>query len=113
MHNDGLEEFSQLLDSLDVADKRQLLYKLVELAYEGEAHVLVDVPPTLALKMASVSNITVLGEIQQLVKHLETLTSTEDYGSAMFRDLMIFSAVWYAGKCQGIREERAHHKTAA
>lgn len=113
MNNEELKEFSRCLSGLDDASKRLLLFKLVEMAYEGEEHTHVNVSPLVAYKMSSVTGCDVLCEIQTLVKYLKQLAVAQDYGSDMLRDLTVYSAVWHAGRCQGIREERAKHKKAA
>lgn len=113
MNNEELKEFSRCLSGLDEASKRLLLFKLVEMAYEGEGHTHVNVSPLVAYKMSSVTGCDVLCEIQTLVKYLKKLAVAQDYGSDMLRDLTVYSAVWHAGRCQGIREERAKRKKTA
>lgn len=113
MGNEKLKEFSRCLSGLDDESKRLFLFKLVELAYENEEHTCVNVSPILAFKMSSVTGCNVLCEIQTLVKYLKKLAVAQDYGSDMLRDLTVYSAVWHAGRCQGIREERAKHKKTA
>lgn len=113
MDNEELKEFSRCLSGLDDASKRLLLFKLVEMAYEGEEHTHVNVSPLVAYKMSSVTGCDVLCEIQTLVKYLKQLAVAQDYGSDILRDLTVYSAVWHAGRCQGIREERAKQKKAA
>ena len=83
MDNEELKEFSRCLSGLDDAFK------------------------------SSVTGCDVLCEIQTLVKYLKQLAVAQDYGSDILRDLTVYSAVWHAGRCQGIREERAKHKKAA
>lgn len=113
MDNEELKEFCSRLDGLNDESKRLLLFKLVEMAYENEEHTYVNVSPALAYKMSSVTGCDVLCEIQTLVKYLKKLAVAQDYGSDMLRDLTVYSAVWHAGRCQGIREERTKHKKAA
>ena len=113
MDKEELKEFSRCLRGLDEESKRLFLFKLVEMAYENEEHTHVNVSPVLAFKMSSVTGCNVLCEIQTFVKYLKQLAAAQDYGSDMLRDLTVYSAVWHAGRCQGIREERAKHKKAA
>ncbi len=96
MDNEELKEFSRCLSGLDDASKRLLLFKLVEMAYEGEEHTHVNVSPLVAYKMSSVTGCDVLCEIQTLVKYLKQLAVAQDYGSDMLRDLTVYSAVWHA-----------------
>lgn len=87
MDNEELKEFSRCLSGLDDASKRLLLFKLVEMAYEGEEHTHVNVSPLVAYKMSSVTGCDVLCEIQTLVKYLKQLAVAQDYGSDILRDL--------------------------
>lgn len=93
MDNEELKEFSRCLSGLDDASKRLLLFKLVEMAYEGEEHTHVNVSPLVAYKMSSVTGCDVLCEIQTLVKYLKQLAVAQDYGSDILRDLTVYSAV--------------------
>ena len=92
MDNEELKEFSRCLSGLDDASKRLLLFKLVEMAYEGEEHTHVNVSPLVAYKMSSVTGCDVLCEIQTLVKYLKQLAVAQDYGSDILRDLTVYSA---------------------
>ena len=89
MDNEELKEFSRCLSGLDDASKRLLLFKLVEIAYEGEEHTHVNVSPLVAYKMSSVTGCDVLCEIQTLVKYLKQLAVAQDYGSDILRDLTV------------------------
>lgn len=50
MDNEELKEFSRCLSGLDDASKRLLLFKLVEMAYEGEEHTHVNVSPLVSIQ---------------------------------------------------------------